>query len=108
MSDKSEGVTKTPAVWNNTHPSFVVLWAHTSQYYHTKMACKRRRSGSIDDEVVMAAGLAMTHNTNMLAAVGQGLLDNIDANYSNNPDGGPVRKGIYDTALEEKQTFAVH
>ena len=46
------------------------------------MASKRHRSGSIDDEVGMAAGMAMIHNMNMLAAVGQGLLDSIDAKDS--------------------------
>ena len=35
-----------------------------------------------DDEVVVAAAMAMIHKINMLAAVGHGLLDSIDAEDS--------------------------
>lgn len=40
-------------------------------------------------------GLAMLHNINVLAAVGQGLLNSKDAGDSDNPDGAPLREATY-------------
>jgi len=44
----------------------------------------------------------------MLAAVGQRLLDTIDAEDSGNTGGDPAGEGIYDSQPKEKKKRAVH
>ena len=64
------GIIHIPALYfEHTHPN------NTTNRWCTNVAA----ASPFDDQVFMAAAMAMIHNTNMLAAVGQGLLDRIDA-----------------------------
>ena len=67
------------------------------------MASKRLRSGSIENEGVMWAELAIIHSMNMLGAVGQGLLNSIDAEDFDNPGGDPADEGIYDAPPKKRK-----